>query len=446
MRMYMNSKCIKKGDYFLVDKKNYNYVKEAISNGASKIITELDSTYEIETIKVKSIKDYLYNAYFDKIGKMIYVGITGTNGKTTTCYLMHQMAKTLNIKSAYIGTIGFYLEDKIINLDNTTPSMDVLYNMLLDAYEKGVEIIFMEVSSHALKQKRIYGLLFDAIAVTNVTRDHLDYHKSMKDYINSKKKLINMTRKKRICILNSNDKYYKRFINKENKNIIIGKDIKIKKIVMLPNETKIIVKDKNKYTFKTNLVGLFNVYNFLMAYTIMKSLGYDADLILKNAKEFIEPPGRMQKICYKTNVIFIDYAHTPDAVLNVLKTVKKIKNKGIITIIGCGGNRDKTKRPIMGKIACKNSSYVIFTNDNPRDENEKDIINDILKGAKSNYEVIYDRHEAIKKGIMLLDDKKILMILGKGHEDYQIIGDKKYDFSDLKEALKIINIETKQDN
>ena len=167
-----------------------------------------------------------------------------------------------------------------------------------------------------------------------------------------------------------------------------------------------------------------------MAYKIIKELGY-----LENKKidsfALREPMGRMQLIRYKTNSIFVDYAHTPDAVLNVLKTVRKIKNKGIITVIGCGGNRDKTKRPIMGKIACKNSSYVIFTNDNPRYEDEQEIMLDILSGAKKNYEVIYDRRSAIKKGIGMLSKNMILLVLGKGHENYQIIGNTKYHFSDL---------------
>lgn len=431
MRMHMNSKYVKKGDYFLVNSENGEYVKDAIKKGATKIVTELDTIYDIETIKVENVKEYLYKAYFDKIGKMTFVGVTGTNGKTTTCYLMHQMAKLLKIKSAYIGTIGFYLEDDIISLDNTTPSMDVLYNMLLDSYEKGVKIIFMEVSSHALKQERTYGLLFDAIGITNVTRDHLDYHKSMKDYIDSKKKLAGMTRGKKICVLNGNDKHYKKFLSKENKNIIIGKKVKIKKMVMLTNGTKIIAKEKNKFSFDLDLVGLFNIYNFLMAYEIMKNLGYDGDLILKKSNTLVEPPGRMQKILYKKNVIFIDYAHTPDAVENVLKTIRKIQNKGIITIIGCGGDRDKAKRPIMANIACKNSDKVIFTNDNPRCEDERKIMKDILMGAVKSYEVIYDRFDAIKRGMEQLDDEMILMILGKGHENYQIIGNVKHYFSDL---------------
>lgn len=439
MRLWMNSKMIKDGDYFLVNKENEKYVDEAIKNGAAKIISELKKEYSIETIFIDNIKKYIYDYYYDKIKSLKLIGITGTNGKTTTCYLIYQMLNMIGVKTCYIGTIGCYMNEKIITLDNTTPSIDILYNLFLDAKEEGFKVVVMEVSSHALKQDRVYGLLFDAIGVTNITQDHMDYHKSLKDYIESKKKIIKMTRYKKVCSLNKKDKYYKHFKSKKNHNYIIDKDVKIKKINMDLRGTVLTFKDRKKYKVKLSLVGKFNMLNYLMAYKIIKELGFNIEKIIKNSSLFTEPPGRMQKIVYKDNVIFIDYAHTPDAVLNILKTVKKVKNKGIITIIGCGGSRDKEKRPIMAKIACKNSSYIIFTNDNPREEDEKKIMTDVLKGARGKYEVIYDRHDAITRGVNLLDGKKILMILGKGHEDYQIIGKEKLHFSDFEEVNNIIS-------
>ena len=435
----MNSKMIKPGDYFLVNSQNKDYVKEAIENGAVKIISELGFNYDVETIVVNDVKKFIYDFYYDEIKDLELIGITGTNGKTTTCYLIYQMLDMLGVKSCYIGTIGCYMEGRIIALNNTTPSIDVLYNILLDAKENNCKVAVMEVSSHALKQDRVYGLLFDAIGITNVTQDHMDYHKTLKDYVSSKKKIISMTRNKKICLLNKKSKHYKKFISKENVNIILGKNVKINLIINGLNKTILLVRDNKKRGFMIPLIGGFNAYNFLFAYYIIKGLGYDVDNLKKDFMMLKEPNGRMQKITYKNNVIFIDYAHTPDAVLKVLKTVKKIKNKGIITIIGCGGNRDKSKRPIMGKIACKYSSHVIFTNDNPRFEDEKEIMKDILKGAKGKHEVIYDRYEAIKKAIELLNDNMILMILGKGHEDYQIIGDTKYYFSDIEITNSIID-------
>lgn len=439
MRLWKNSRYVKDGDYFLVCKDNNKYIGDAIKNGAAKIITELDETYDVETIKVESINDYIKDFYNDKINNMKLIGITGTNGKTTTCYLIYQILNYIGVKTAYIGTIGFYIDGLVKKLDNTTPSIDILYNLILDAKESDCEVIVMEASSHALKQGRLYGLLFDAIGVTNITREHMDYHKNMKDYIKSKKKIINMLKNKRICILNKRDKYYKRFKNRRNNNYIIGKDSKITSIINYLDKTSVCVKDKIKHGFVLSMVGDFNVYNFLYAYYIINKLGYDLNKIKDNFYILSEPPGRMQKIKYNSNVIFVDYAHTPDAVLKVLKTVGKIKNKGIITIIGCGGNRDEEKRPLMAKIACKYSSYVIFTNDNPRFEDERKIMKDILKGAKGKYEVIYDRYDAIKKGILMLKDNMILMILGKGHEDYQIIGDIKNHFSDIEVVNEIIS-------
>ncbi len=438
MRLWIDSSKIKKEDVFLVNDKNKKYVIDAINNGASLIITETSDEFDIKTKHVKSIYDYLKEYYYENIKDIKLIGVTGTNGKTTTCYLIYQMLNMMGVKTAYIGTIGFYLEDTVIPLDNTTPSIDILYNLIMDAKEKSCEVVVMEVSSHALKQDRVYGLLFDAIAVTNITQDHLDYHHTMKDYVKSKRKIINMTRNNKICILNKKCKEYKKFINKENNNFIIGKNVKIKNVINDLTDTKILIKDKINKSFNIPLVGMFNVYNFLYAYYIIKNLGYDVNDIGNKFKFLKEPKGRMQKIIYKTNVIFVDYAHTPDAVKKVLKTVRKINNNGIITIIGCGGNRDKSKRPLMAKIACMNSSYVIFTNDNPRNEDEKKIMKDILKGAKGKYEVIYDRKDAIKKGISLLDDNKILMVLGKGHEDYQIIGNKILHFSDDEVVNEII--------
>lgn len=427
MKIWTNSKYIEENDTFLCDDKTIKYLFDAVSNGASKIIYTKDKN------------KYLYEAYYNKIKDLILIGITGTNGKTTTSYLIYQMLNKIGVKTSYIGTIGFYINNDIYNLDNTTPSMDLLYNLLLISANKKCKVVVMEVSSHALKQDRVYGLLFDAICVTNITEDHLDYHKTLDDYILSKKKLINMTRGKKICMLNKYDKYYKKFISKKNNNIIIGKNIKIKKVKNKLDSTTIYVKDKKQKKYNIKLIGMFNVYNFLCAYFIIKSLGYDMNLVDNILEKIKEPSGRMQKIDYKENVIFIDYAHTPDAVKNVLKTVRKIKNKKIITIIGCGGNREKEKRPIMANIACKYSDEVIFTNDNPRYEDEKEIIEDMIKKAFGRYKIIYDRYDAIKEGIEMLDKKMILMILGKGHEDYQIIGDKKLNFSDAKTVEEIIS-------
>ena len=443
-----DSRKVKKGDTFIaiknVNTDGHDYIEDAIKNGATTIIAE-KGEYSVKTIIVedtkKYLQDYLYNNYYDKIKKIKLIGVTGTNGKTTICYLVYQMLNLLNKKAAYIGTIGFYYNNIKKTLNNTTPDVDLLYEMLLEAKENDIEYVVMEVSSHALDKNRVYGLDFDEVAFTNLTQDHLDYHKTIDNYIETKKKLFYKTRNNKIAILNGDDKYFDRFINNENNNIIISKEngnLKINNYSLSHMNTIIDFDfENNNYTTKINMVGSYNVYNYLTALLLVNKLGFDINNILDITKDLNPPKGRMQKIDYKTNSIFIDYAHTPDAVINVLKNAEEYKKGKIITIIGCGGDRDRTKRPIMGSAAEKYSDFVIFTNDNPRCEDEKQIMNDIISGVKlENHKVIFDRKEAIKEGINMLKENDILMILGKGHEDYQVIGKEKIHFSDEEEVLK----------
>ena len=450
IKLKTDSRKVKKGDTFIairnVATDGHDFINQAIENGASKIICE-EGNYDVETILVddtrKYLQDYLYNNYYSEIKDLNLIGVTGTNGKTTICYLVYQMLTLLGKKCAYIGTIGFYYGNTKKILNNTTPDIDLLYEMLLEAKENGCEYVVMEVSSHALDKNRVYGLEFDEVAFTNLTQDHLDYHKTLENYANAKKKLFYKTRNNKIAVLNGDDEYVTKFINEENKNIIISKnrgDLLIKKTNLSHLNTSIKFNYENKdYDVLIKMVGSYNVYNYLTALLLVNKLGFEIDDIIKITSKLNAPNGRMEKIEYKTNSIFIDYAHTPDAVINVLKSADEYKKGRIITIIGCGGDRDRTKRPIMGKAAEDYSDFVIFTNDNPRTEDEKQIMNDILNGLnKENHEVIFDREEAIKKGINMLQENDILMILGKGHEDYQIIGKEKIHFSDKEIVNKYI--------
>ena len=398
---------------------------------------------EIVAYTKKYLQEYLYTNYYPKIKDMNLIGVTGTNGKTTICFLVYQMLKKLGKNPAYIGTIGFYYQDSQKVLNNTTPDTDLLYEMLIEAKEAGCDTVVMEVSSHALDKDRIYGLEFDCVAFTNLTQDHLDYHKTMENYCNAKKKLFERTRNNKVAILNGDDTYAKNFILPQNENTIISTEngnVLISQMDFSHNNTKIkFIYEEKEYETEIKMVGRYNVYNFLTALLLVHKLGFTVENILNLTKELTAPNGRMEKIDYKTNSIFIDYAHTPDAVINVLKSALEYKKGRIITIIGCGGDRDRTKRPLMGRAAEEYSDYVIFTNDNPRTEAEHQIMEDILNGLKKdNHEVIYDRKEAIKKGIELLQDNDLLMILGKGHEDYQIIGTEKHHFSDKEVVLEVI--------
>lgn len=446
-----DSRLVQKGDTFIaiknVNTDGHDFIESAIKNGATKIICEHGS-YSVETVIVentrKYLEDYLYENFYPKIKDMTLIGVTGTNGKTTICYLVYQILNKFGIKCAYIGTIGFYHGNVKKELNNTTPDVDLLYQMLEEAKDDECKVVIMEVSSHALEQNRIHGLEFDEVAFTNLTQDHLDFHKTIENYLNAKKRLFYKTRGNKVAVINGDDPHYESFVNPDNNNIIIGKDSKDVKII----NTKLshlgtdieFSYEGNKYNVSINMVGLYNVYNYLTALFLVHKYGFSIDDIIKITSEISAPSGRMELIKYNTNSIFIDYAHTPDAVTNVLKNATMYKKGRIITIIGCGGDRDRTKRPIMAEETLKYSDYAIFTNDNPRTEDEKQIMDDIIKDLNdsSKYEVIYDRGEAIKKAMSMLKENDILMVLGKGHENYQIIGTEKIHFSDKEEVEKYI--------
>ncbi len=441
IKLKSDSRKVKPGDTFIaiknVERDGHDYIESAIKNGATKIICE-HGTYSVETVIVENTREYLnnylYKNYYPLFRDIKLIGVTGTNGKTTTCYLVYQLLNLFNRKTAYIGTIGFYCGEEKRELNNTTPDVDLLYSMFLEAKEKNCEYIVMEVSSHALDKNRLFGLEFDEVAFTNLTQDHLDYHGTLEKYRDAKKILFTKTRNDKIAIINSDDSYYKSFMLEENKNITYGKngDLSFKDIILSNQGSKFSFNYNNcDYNISTDLVGAFNIYNYLASLLLVVNLGFDIDSVIKLSAKLSHPPGRMEKIKYKTNSIFVDYAHTPDAVSNVIKSTLEYRKGKVITIIGCGGDRDKTKRPIMGKIATELSDYVIFTNDNPRTEDEKEIMKDILSGvSKNNYEVNHNRKDAIHRGLDMLEENDILLILGKGHEDYQIIGKEKIHFSD----------------
>jgi UDP-N-acetylmuramoyl-L-alanyl-D-glutamate--2,6-diaminopimelate ligase len=446
-----DSRKVKKGDTFIalrgVDTDGHDYIESAINNGASTIICETGD-YSVPTVKVDNTNqyylDYIYNNNYEKIEGLKLIGVTGTSGKTTTCFLVYNMLKKLGCKVAYIGTIGFYMNSFVRELNNTTPLIDELYGILSECKDNGMEYVVMEVSSHALDLDRVYGLKFDACGFTNISQDHLDYHKTIEAYATCKVKLFTMLRGNRNCVINIDDSYSSMFLLDCNNNVTISEksgDVSIYDIKL----TNLGIDFKFDYLGKTysktiDMVGKYNIYNYMMAVMLINSFGFSIDSIL--SLDVRAPRGRMEMVKFGTNSIFVDYAHKPDAVKKVLENAHEFCKGKIITIIGCGGNRDRLKRPIMGGIASDNSDYVIFTNDNPRNEDPKEIMNDIIEGVKNkNYEIIFDRKSAINKGVSMLNDNDILLILGKGHEDYQIIKGVKYHLDDMEcvnEAIKNI--------
>ena len=434
MNIKDDSRKVEKGDIFIALKKindGHKYVLDAIKNGASKVVVE-EGDYEVETIKVddthKYLVDYLYDNYYDKIKNLKLIGMTGTNGKTTTCFLIYQALNKLGIKCAYIGTIGFYLDKKIKPLNNTTPDILEIYELLLECVDNDIEYVVMECSSHALDMHRLDKLEFKYGIFSNLTMDHLDYHKTIENYIKAKQKLFDKVTIK--TIVNSDDEYKDYFIRNNTITYGLNGNYKLSDIDL--NNRTFKVNDK---TYKTNLIGKHNIYNLLVVISLLSELKLDTKVV----EDLTCPPGRMDIVNKNDNLIIIDYAHTPDAVSKIINSVKELKHNKIITIIGCGGDRDSFKRPIMSNIACSNSDYVIFTNDNPRGENPNNIISDMLHNLdKFNYEIILNREKAIIKGIQMLDKNDILLVLGKGHENYQIINGVKHHFDDKETVIKNI--------
>ncbi len=443
IKIKTDSRLVKEGDVFVAIKgehfDGHDYIEEAINRGASRIVCERGK-YSVPTLVVENSINYLTklltNEYSRYFGDVKFIGITGTNGKTTTAYLVSQILTNLGVSNAYVGTIGYYLNsEKVRDLPNTTPDILSLYNLIFESMDEGAKVIVMEVSSHALELNRISGIKFDAAAFTNLTEDHLDFHKNMENYLKCKLKIINYMKDNGIMVVNTDDEYSKRFEIGKYKTIGINSDADYNVFSYKFDEgTKLNFEyDNRNYFVRNSLLGKFNVYNYMMALAIVNSFGVDIKKIISVTNELQAPTGRNEVIKVGKSKAIIDYAHTPDAVFKIINSTRESAKGKIYTIIGCGGDRDKKKRSIMGEIATRLSDFVIFTDDNPRSENEEAIMEDILKGVKNdNYIVIYDREEAIKNGLAMLSNDDTLLVLGKGHEEYQLFGNEKVYFSDRK--------------
>ena len=448
LKIKTDSRKVIKGDTFVAIKGHtvdgHDYINKAIENGATRIVCE-HGECPVETIVTPNpaqwLTETLVRDYSDEINELTLVGVTGTNGKTTTCFLVYQMLKKLGVKAAYMGTIGFYFEDIKEELPNTTPEIVDVYNYILRAKELGATHFIMEVSSHALSFDRVAGLKYTTEAFTNLTEDHLDYHKTMENYLHAKLHILDYLKNDGVIVVNKDDMYSKYFQAKNNITIGFG-DCDFKALSYTENSTGMdiaFIYENTSYVAHTNLKSRFNVYNYLTCLAICKSLGFAINDLIDASLSIYPPHGRCESIKVGKGQAVIDYAHTPDAVSKIIDAFLENKTGKIITIVGCGGDRDPMKRPIMGDIATKKSDYVIFTNDNPRTEDPEVIMKDILNGVESdNYCVIYDRKEAILKGLAMLEDNDTLLILGKGHEDYQIMGHTKHHFDDTEVVLEYI--------
>ena len=446
-----NSRLIKPGQTFVAIKgytvDGHDYIEDAIKNGATAIIAEKEVKCSVPVTVVENSAEYyqklLVKEYKDDFKDLKLIGITGTNGKTTSAWLTYQMLLGLGKKAAYIGTLGFICENYYKELPNTSPEILTIYKLLDKAKDLNCEYVVMEVSNFALDQKRIEGLEFVAGAFTNLTEDHLDYHKTMENYLEAKLKLTDYIKKDGILLVNKDDEASKKFIEKFKNTKTYGygsADYDIISDDIHPDHTDITFKvNGHEYKVTTNLTSKFNVYNYFTMFSILCELGFDIELVIEKTKNLKAPKGRCETYKVKDGFAVVDYAHTPDAVLKVVTAYKELAKARVITVVGCGGDRDPMKRPIMGEIASNYSDYVIFTNDNPRTEDPEKIMKDILVGVKKdNYEVCLDRREAIKRALDMICKDDIVLLLGKGHEDYQILGHTKVHLDDSEEILKYI--------
>ena len=446
-----DSRKVKPGDIFVALRgivgDGHDFIPQAIKNGASKIIAEegtYDVPYEIVSDTREYLNNYLKENYNKYLNEMHIIGITGTNGKTTTAYLIYDALNKLDKKCCYMGTVGYFRDKKICDLPNTTPEVTEVYDMLIDAYDLGYKYAVIEASSEGLLHRRLENVPFEYAIFTNLTQDHLNIHGTMENYARCKQKLFNQIRPNGKAIINFDDPNKNLFLFDYNDNITYGftggnyhiTDYQMN--IMGSNFT--FISDGVKQNIKVPLIGKYNIYNVLVTIIVLNYLGityYDIYDVLLNINM---PAGRMDMVEYQNNRIIVDYAHTPDAVLNVISTVKEVCEGKIYTVFGCTGDRDRTKRPIMTKIVTDLCDKAIITSDDLHNEDPKQIVNDMISGlTNSNYIIEMDRRKAIIEGINLLKTNDVLLILGKGHEQAIIVKDnKRIPFNDKTEVLKYL--------
>ena len=433
----------------------HKFIKDVVPKKPKLIIVDNNNYFDHYdfTIKVdnsrKALSKIASNFYGNPSSELSVIGVTGTNGKTSCCYITKKIMDSMGHKCGYLGTLGFVLNDNILSTGYTTPESLELQSILKLIKDSGIKNSAVEVSSHSLVQDRVSSVNFNVAVFTNLSQDHLDYHKTMDNYFNAKSKLFRNLNEKASSVINIDDKYGKMLYDKiKSEKISFGKsnnaDIQLKHFVQLINKSAVEMRIFNKnFKFETNLIGEYNLYNIMASVGSLISLNFKEDDILKSiSKLTLKIPGRMELVRkHGSKYFFIDYAHTPDAFNQVFSSIRKIKTKNKIScVFGCGGDRDSEKRSKMAFLAEKYCKNVFVTTDNPRYENQDKIFSDIVKGFKTNnYHIIEDRKDAIKAAIEEMDEDSVLLVLGKGRENYQIINESQFFFSDYDTIREIIN-------
>ncbi len=458
------SENVKSGDLFVAIKgekyDGHRFLNQVIKNKANVIVisdkkkdlVNKFSSYDGSIIIVDDTREFLVKllSRFYKVfsNDLFVLGITGTNGKTTTCNLLYEILVSVGKKVGVFDTIKFNTGIRTGVSSLTTPDVFTLQSGLKEMKDAGCEIALIELSSHGIIQSRVDFSQFKMGILTNITQDHLDYHKTMKNYVAAKLKLFEHLNKEAFAVLNKDIKFFENFKKITKADVFtygINKKADFKAIEI---EKKIsgsefkLIYPSGKVNIKTTLIGTYNIYNILASLSAAYLLGLDIRDLTNTIENFKTVPGRLQLVeGSKKFKVFVDYAHTPDALENVLISLKTDASKKLILVFGCGGDRDKKKRLLMGKIASLYSDFFIITNDNPRSEEPEKIVNDIKQGIpkdKDNFSIITDRRKAICEAMKKAKEGDIVLIAGKGHEKYQILKNSKIFFSDVLEAKKIL--------
>ncbi|MBW7868084.1 MAG: UDP-N-acetylmuramoyl-L-alanyl-D-glutamate--2,6-diaminopimelate ligase [Brumimicrobium sp.] len=461
-KLTFDSRTVEDNDLFIAIKgekvDGTQFIESAIQKGATAILCETLPTQTHQGIAYIMVDDthkalsIVANNYFDHPSKNLkLIGVTGTNGKTTTTTLLFELFRRMGYSVGLISTVVNRINDILIPTERTTPDAISLNQLFADMLDAGCEYCFMEVSSHAIVQNRIGGLHFTGAAFTNITPEHLDYHKTFKEYITAKKMYFDHLPATAFAISNADDKNGEVMLQntKAKKYYYSLQGIADYKAKVVENSFSGLVLSINGTEIYTQLIGNFNAYNILLVYAIADQLLHEPIEILRVISELKSVEGRFEFFKSNTGIIgIVDYAHTPDALENVLKTIQNIRtgNETVFSLVGCGGDRDKTKRPVMAATACKLSDKVVLTSDNPRSEDPAQIIEEMKAGVGGEYYYktlsIIDRAEAIKVACSMAQPNDIILVAGKGHETYQEINGVKYDFDDLeilKETLLKLN-------
>lgn len=453
-----DSRKVKEGSLFIALKGHtddgYDYIDDAIENGAIAILANSRPVYTTKSIPIinvsnvrESMAKIACNFFGNPSKKINLIGVTGTNGKTSVCYLVNQLLNDNNYPSSSIGTLGYINSSNIISTGFTTPESIELQQILNTSIKGGINNVVMEISSHSIDMHRVDGLNLNIAIFTNLTPEHLDFHGTMDNYLKTKQKIFTRLNKDQFCILNNDDCYSRKIIQNCNAKVITyglssNSDIYPTQYSFSAYGLKAEVSIFNDIiNISTTLVGKYNLYNILSSIAAAHLCGISLREIESSLNKSIYIPGRLETVYNESGkTIIIDYAHTPDAFENVLKSISELNYKKIVTVFGCGGNRDISKRAPMASIAEKYSTEIIVTSDNPRNENLEKIMKDIQSGFRlDNHIFINDRSEALQHAIKRLSAGSLLIILGKGVENYQEINGIKVPYDERKTILETIN-------